>query len=240
MRPGQRYEADEESGPSPAVQALLPLAQCLVFLLGIYIIGSPNFRVSDFSLWIVLPGALFIVYALTFLYTLSGRTSDLANKLQLVGLPLLLVAQILVIFLTQSRGPELGLLIGLGVFAFAFLLRRRLYRAFGATLVVALLFGAFLVVFNLPNSPIESWRNLPYIGRLGLLTQTDEGTGKVRTLIWQGATNLILSDPIRTVIGWGPSRCTSRTTSSTRRNSGTGNCATPRPTAATMCSLTRP
>src|SRR5262249_26017756 len=41
-------------------------------------------------------------------------------------------------------------------------------------------------------------------GRLGTLLQADEGTGKVRTLIWGGAEKMILSSPERTLFGWGP------------------------------------
>ena len=106
----------------------------------------------------------------------------------MVGLPLLLVVQVLVIFLTQSRGRSWACWSAWSSSLFAFLLRRRLYRAFGAAPWRWCCSAArSCVVFNLPNSPIASWRNLPYIGRLGLLTQTDEGTGKVRTLIWGGA-----------------------------------------------------
>src|SRR5439155_9317235 len=71
-------------------------------------------------------------------------------------------------------------------------------------LVGVLLVGAFLVVFNLPESPLAKYRDLPYIGRLGTLLQGDAGTGKVRTLIWGGAEQMILSSPARTLFGWGP------------------------------------
>ncbi|HUS17371.1 MAG TPA: O-antigen ligase family protein, partial [Chloroflexia bacterium] len=194
--------ADDDAGPPPVLLAVLPMIQISVLLVGIFLVGA--LRVPDFSLWIVYPGAIFVVYALTYLYTMARRPSAESNLLQLIGLPILLVMQIVVIFLTQSRGPLLGLLLGLGVFAFALLLRRRLYRPLAALVVVTLLFGGLLVVWNLPASPLASWRSLPYIGRLGLLSQLEEGTGKVRTLIWGGAYNLITSDPVRMLIGWGP------------------------------------
>ncbi len=194
-------EADPNA-PPPVLLGLLPLVQVAVIWVGIRVIGAT--QVPDFRLWILYPAAIFIFYILTFLYTLTARSSRAGLALQLVGLPILLVMQVVVVFLTQSRGPELGLLTGLAVFAFAYLLRRRLYRAFTVATVLAVLFIGFLVVFNLPNSPIASWRTLPYVGRLGLISQLDEGTGKVRTLIWSGAANLIKSDPVRMVIGWGP------------------------------------
>lgn len=200
-RPFRRGEESSDFDPPPWLSATLPVVQIGILGGALYIAGQ---QAKDFTPWIILPGAIFIFYALTYLYTMAQRTTPTANTLQLVGLPLLLLMQVVVIFLTQSRGPELGLILGLAVFAFAFLWRRRMYRAFTALTVAAALFGGLLVVWNLPNSPIAAWRSLPYIGRLGLITQTEEGTGKVRTLIWGGAINLILSDPVRMIIGWGP------------------------------------
>ena len=62
----------------------------------------------------------------------------------------------------------------------------------------------FLVVFNLPNTPLSSLRSLPYVGRLGRVFETEAGTGKVRVLIWEGALKLIGSDPMRAIVGYGP------------------------------------
>jgi len=202
LAPARTSDGSDPNTPPPVLLALLPLVQVAVIWISIRVIGMN--QVPDFRLWIIYPAAIFIFYILTFLYTLTAHSSRAALVLQLIGLPILLLMQIVVVFLTQSRGPELGLIIGLGVFAFAYVLRRRMYRAFAAATVLALLFIGFLVVFNLPNSPIAAWRTLPYIGRLGLISQLDEGTGKVRTLIWSGAANLIKSDPVRMIIGWGP------------------------------------
>jgi len=77
---------------------------------------------------------------------------------------------------------------------------------------------AFLVVFNLPGSPIASWRGLPYIGRLGQVFETESGTGLVRVLIWGGAVEMMtphepiqypsgqpdLLNPLRPLVGYGP------------------------------------
>ncbi|MCI0474843.1 MAG: hypothetical protein L0Y55_01220, partial [Anaerolineales bacterium] len=77
---------------------------------------------------------------------------------------------------------------------------------------------AFLAVFNLPSSPFESLKQVPYVGRLGRIFETESGTGKVRELIWQGALPLVLphaplwspttgDDPlnaIRPLVGYGP------------------------------------
>ena len=130
------------------------------------------------------------------------------------GYGILLAVQLLCIYLTQSRGPWLGVGAGLVVFALAlWLLGRsqgiRWMSRIGGTASALVLAGAIFVgALNIPNSPLTSLTNLPVIGRgverLSTLTQTDTGTGKVRELIWQGATNLIISDPLRTIIGYGP------------------------------------
>jgi tetratricopeptide (TPR) repeat protein len=67
-----------------------------------------------------------------------------------------------------------------------------------------LLIAAFLVVLNLPNTPLSSLRSMPYVGRLGQVFDMESGTGKVRALIWEGAVQLITANPVRTLIGYGP------------------------------------
>jgi len=67
-----------------------------------------------------------------------------------------------------------------------------------------LLIAAFLILFNLPNTPLSPLRELPYIGRLGRVFETEAGTGKVRMLIWEGTLELIKASPLRTIVGYGP------------------------------------
>lgn len=73
---------------------------------------------------------------------------------------------------------------------------------------MSLLLGGWLVVFNLPPAlvtpyeevpvvgsvvqTLEEWRDLPRIGRFGRILEADTGTGRVRTLIWQGVIELIM------------------------------------------------
>jgi len=68
----------------------------------------------------------------------------------------------------------------------------------------AVLAAAFLVVFNLPHSPLAGLRQVPGVGRLGQVFETEGGTGRVRVLIWQGAVELLASNPLRAVVGFGP------------------------------------
>lgn len=119
----------------------------------------------------------------------------------------ILVVQSLTILYTQSRGPFLGLLAGLYVFGLVGLFGLRAWarqqeglgRAAKAVfswgwlgmMAAAVAVVAFLVVFNLPNSPLASLRSNPTIGRLGTALDFEANTARVRTLIWQGASNLI-------------------------------------------------
>jgi O-antigen ligase len=121
--------------------------------------------------------------------------------LRLATYGVLLSAQLVCIFLSQSRGPWLGLLSGLLLFALLWTLVHRRWRwavlITGSSFAIALL----LAVIALPNSPLTFMREVPYVGRF---THMFEGTGRVRVLIWQGAVQLITANPLRTATGYGP------------------------------------
>jgi tetratricopeptide (TPR) repeat protein/O-antigen ligase len=115
----------------------------------------------------------------------------------------MLAMQLLTVVLSQSRGPFVGLLAGLSFLAIMW----AAHRSRRATLAIVGLMAAvvaFFVVFNLPGSPLAPLRKVPYVGRLGQVFETDSGTGKVRVLIWRGAAQLVSSDPVRLLIGYGP------------------------------------
>ena len=146
---------------------------------------------------------------------LTGSESSAVVRSSLnVGYGLLLAMLALAIYLTQSRGPWLGLGAGLLTFVVAMWLVGRqsrvrwMTRFGGAASAVALALVVFVGLLNIPGSPLQALGNLPLVGRgierLSTLARTEDGTGKVRALIWEGATNLILSDPMRALIGWGP------------------------------------
>lgn len=115
---------------------------------------------------------------------------------------LLLAAQLICILFTQSRGPVIGL-VG-GIFFFLVLLaisehRKGLVLAvIGVTVMLIL----FLILFNVPDSPLASLRDAPYIGRLGEIFVSAESL--TRALIWQGAIEMATDDPWRTLVGYGP------------------------------------
>ena len=113
-------------------------------------------------------------------------------------------AQLTCTFFTQSRGPWLGL--GAGLFFMALLyVSARGWRRTALALAAAAALGAGLIgVLNVPGSPLAALREVPYVGRLGQLLETESGTGKVRLLIWEAATEMLAADPARAVVGYGP------------------------------------
>ena len=127
-----------------------------------------------------------------------------AAVLRVAGYLVLVAVQIGAIVLSGSRGPWLGILGGLFFMFLTWAVLRGQRRLLMGVLGLGLAAALFLVVFNMPQSPLASLRDLPYLGRLGQVFQTESGTGKVRLLIWGGAIELIESDPLRAVIGWGP------------------------------------
>ncbi|NHZ72280.1 MAG: hypothetical protein GWP17_04240 [Aquificales bacterium] len=101
-------------------------------------------------------------------------------------------------------------------------------------IALALVVGVWILTFNLPAevtepyaevpvvgeivSTLDEWRTLPTIGRFGKMLEAEGGTGRVRTLIWGGALELILPheplafpeggtdtwNVLRPLIGYGP------------------------------------
>jgi tetratricopeptide (TPR) repeat protein/O-antigen ligase len=126
--------------------------------------------------------------------------------------------QLIALFFTGSRGPWLGWMAS--VF-FTFVLLSLLWRKRWMTLGIvgiAVLGAGFLVVLNLSSGPLVGLKNVPGVGRLGQLLDAESRTGRVRTLIWKGAAELVTphkpieypdgnQDPfnlIRPLIGYGP------------------------------------
>ena len=126
--------------------------------------------------------------------------------------------QIIAIYYSQSRGPLLGLLAG-AFFLFILLsLHWKLRWLITVFMVLGLIIGGFLILINIPNSPLASIQEAPQVGRLGKLLDLEDRTSRVRILIWQGAADMVAphdplkypdghSDPfnlIRPLIGYGP------------------------------------
>ena len=168
-----------------------------------------------FGIWWAATGVVGLFAVLAATQPRQMPTRRLA-RVEAIAMGCLLILQIVCIFLTQSRGPWLGLVAAALVFILLAELRsasaRRLLLA---TLGVFAIIGCVLVVFNLPNSPLARFRSVPYVGRLGQLSDVKDGTGRVRVLIWQGTYALLTTrpdvgfqpDPLgvaRLVVGYGP------------------------------------
>ena len=131
-----------------------------------------------------------------------------------------LLVQLLAIFWTQSRGPWLGLLLGIYIFVLLTLsaLRPKRWRALLGGWVGLGVLGIALIVLMNTTPLFNSLKDVPYVGRLTQLLDQESNTAQVRLLIWTGAsdmvephTALIYPDgstdkvnPLRTLVGYGP------------------------------------
>ena len=149
---------------------------------------------------------------------MNDRGKLAANFARSTAYVFIAALQIITLLFSGSRGPLLGWLAGTFLlFVMLSLLWRQRWLTI-SVIVVAALLGGFLVLFNIPNGPFESLRAVPGIGRLSQLLGTDTKTGRVRTLIWEGAADLVLPhEPLeypdeskdsfnllRPLIGYGP------------------------------------
>ncbi len=149
---------------------------------------------------------------------LTNRGATIPNFTRSTIYSFILALQLIAIFFSGSRGPWLGLAASLIVMWLGLSL---IWDKRWLTLTVvgaALLAGLFLGALNLPNGPLEGLRSQPTFERLGSLLDPESRTGKVRTLIWQGASELVLPhEPLespdgekdrfnilRPLIGYGP------------------------------------
>ncbi len=168
--------------------------------------------------WGLLASLVFLVAMVPFAYYLRKPVS---RVLLLAGYSIILIAQVVTIFYTQSRGPQLGLLAGMFFYLALLGLIKHQVRLSWLVSAVAIIGAILLLIFNLGQSPLlDTLRDMPYVGRLGKLLQTDTGTGKVRVLIWQGVVEMMSPHPpleappdegwsdswnaVRPLIGYGP------------------------------------
>lgn len=172
--------------------------------------------------WTAIVGSLAAQLRLPARSAAHTRTFALA---QLVGYGAALLITLLAIFFSQSRGPWIGGMASVGVFGLLVLLRLiwtgreqrwaatgRLRTALWSLLGVGAVLAGLLVVFNVSSAPaFQRLRDVPYVGRLGRLLETDDGTGRVRVLIWfgdaqgGGAVGMLRGNLVRTLtFGYGP------------------------------------
>ncbi len=167
--------------------------------------------------WWALPLGIVLSFGLFFLFTVRRRGTDTNYLFRLVEfgayLSLLVIVALTTLY-SQSRGPIAGVLVGLFIFFPILFWRRRAWKWLVGWLGLGLVGGIVLVLFNLPagSTPLEGIfkiaRQNEQIARLGQFAQTNDGTGKVRQLIWKTVLEAeqaaAQKDPLRLVVGYGP------------------------------------
>jgi tetratricopeptide (TPR) repeat protein/O-antigen ligase len=158
---------------------------------------------------------------LSFRDVLVSRERVGTNTLRASLYVFIIALQLVAIWFTQSRGPQLAVMAG----AFLFLVLWALYYrvrwlAFGSVLA-AVAGVVFLVVLNIPGGPLQSLaevRGFDRLSRMFAELEDRSGTGRVRVLIWTGVVQLVAPheplqqpdgtpDPwnaIRPLFGYGP------------------------------------
>ncbi|MDP2726134.1 MAG: O-antigen ligase family protein, partial [Dehalococcoidia bacterium] len=183
--------------------------------------GDVTFRVtSTMGNAIFLAAYLIMVIPLTLVWlvqTIATLARPLANRgkvkawLLLAAYGAALGLQLLTVVLTMSRGPWIGLAVGLVLLGLLWLMRRGLKSFAGVLGAATAALLAFSLVINIPGSPLEPIKKASvYLERLGTILDMEAGTNRVRTLIWfgdglgKGAAGLITETPGRTILGHGP------------------------------------
>ena len=142
---------------------------------------------------------LIMIIPFTVMRTLGYYRAIIGEKEKLIGniaqgfiYTLILGAQLVALWFTGSRGPWLGLLAGMffWIVLLSLVFKRR--RIAISALGIAVILGSFLIVFNIPNGPLESLRTTQGFGRLGRVFESQDGTSRVRELIWVGAVQMAL------------------------------------------------
>jgi len=152
---------------------------------------------------------------LTVLALIAGGNSGMPTRVTSAAYVLLLAAQILALLFTGARGAWLGFLVSVPVFGI--LLGRRLNRPriWQSLTAATVLIGAFLVLLNIPNGPLQPLRTVKGFSRLADITGEGgtQGSAQGRVLIWHGVTKLMSETPgigstaggaFRDLIGYGP------------------------------------
>ncbi len=150
----------------------------------------------------------------------EGENQDVPTSIAGGAYLFVLIVQLLAIFWTQSRGPWLGLFFGLYLFVLLLFtaLRPARFRLLTSTWVGLGVGGALLLVLMNTSPLFQPLRGVPYLGRLTTMLEADTGTGRVRVLIWQGASEMVAPhealtfpdgskdalNPVRPLIGYGP------------------------------------
>ncbi|MFN8496281.1 MAG: O-antigen ligase family protein [Anaerolineae bacterium] len=116
-----------------------------------------------------------------------------------------LVLQIAAFGLAYSRGPLLGLGVGIVFFALTLAAVRARRQLVAGVSIVALVIALLLGLLNLPPVQAAFASAPPPLARLTTLMDVSQGsTGAVRLLLWEGAARAAGSEAARLPFGYGP------------------------------------
>jgi len=130
----------------------------------------------------------------------SGRSR--AEVLFFMMVFLFFAANLAALMLAESRGPTLGLFVGLFLLMILHVLRQGRRRAVAGLLVIGGLLILMLVFLSLPGQQSAGFTDMPLLDRLDSAFQSK--SGRVRTHIWKGVFDLFVSNPGRILTGYGP------------------------------------
>ncbi len=126
-----------------------------------------------------------------------------------------LALQMAALALTQSRGPWIGALVGVVLWADLMLWQRHRLAVMSGTLAAVLAMGGLLIGLNMAVVTTPSLSTMPYVGRFNLTQSVQSGTGRVRLVLWQAAGKVVTTWPqvipegdpfhgVRPLLGYGP------------------------------------
>ncbi|MEA3397400.1 MAG: tetratricopeptide repeat protein, partial [Chloroflexota bacterium] len=127
----------------------------------------------------------------------------------------MLALQLLALLVTQSRGPWVGALAGLVLFAALVLWPTHRRLVLSGLVVAGVLMGTLVAGLNFGVVPAERLSQLPYMRRVVAAADMTGGTVRVRLVLWQAAGEVVTTWPevglepdrlhgLRPLVGYGP------------------------------------
>lgn len=105
----------------------------------------------------------------------------------------ILIVQLMTVILTQSRGPLLGILLGIYLFGLLLFsgLRPRGFRIWTLSWIGVGLAGIIFLVLLNTTAVAKVFQSVSSLARLSTLLDLESNTAQVRILIWEGAADMI-------------------------------------------------
>ena len=112
------------------------------------------------------------------------------------------ISNLFIITISKKRGPILGLAAGLFIFVVLYLTGREKRRIALGVLSGGGLLSTLFFWIGLAGHRVTCFAHIPLVNTLAESFHTSSGL--VRVYIWKGAVNLLASNPVKWVFGYGP------------------------------------